>query len=136
MQCFQAPTTHPFGVSPSRDSSNEFGNSAAVTGSILTGSRPAPFARTGSKSTNHDLKIARAIASNVPFIRRFNSIWSSRDPRMCAMESCSRRGATGDRQPSDGRQVESFGDGAVPVAADMDAHDRRVEPVAQEPVIQ
>ena len=74
MQCFQAPTTHPFGVSPSRDSSNEFGNSAAVTGSILTGSRPAPFARTGSKSTNHDLKIARAIASNVPFIRRFDLV--------------------------------------------------------------
>ena len=41
------------------------------------GSRPSVFARTGSKSTNHDLKSARAIASSVSFIRRFSSILSS-----------------------------------------------------------
>ena len=33
-------------------------------------SRPAIFARTGSKSTNHDLNSARAIASSVSFMRR------------------------------------------------------------------
>jgi hypothetical protein len=35
------------------------------------GSRPSAFARTGSKSTNHDSKIARPIPSSVSFIRRF-----------------------------------------------------------------
>ena len=49
------------------------------------GSRPSALARTGSKSTNHDWKSARAIASSVSFIRRFSSILSSSVPRMWAM---------------------------------------------------
>ena len=56
--------------------------------------RPSILARTGSKSTNHDLKSARAIASSVSFIRRFSSILSSSVPRMWAMARCSERGGT------------------------------------------
>ena len=41
-------------------------------------SRPSALARTGSKSTNHDLKSARAIASSVSFVRRFSSIFADR----------------------------------------------------------
>ena len=52
-------------------------------------SRPSALARTGSKSTNHDLKSARAIASSVSLIRRFSSILSSSVPRMWAMARCS-----------------------------------------------
>ena len=62
------------------------------------GSRPSAFARTGSKSTNHDLKSARAIASSVSFIRRFNSILSSSVPRMWAMARCSGEGGSGRRR--------------------------------------
>jgi hypothetical protein len=40
--------------------------------------------RTGSKSTNHDLKSARAIASSVSFIRRFKPIFLSSVSRMRA----------------------------------------------------
>ena len=47
------------------------------------------MAWTGSKSTNHDLKSARAISSSVSFMRRFNSILSSSVPRMWAMARCS-----------------------------------------------
>jgi hypothetical protein len=38
------------------------------------------LARTGPKSTNQSLKIARAIASSVLFIWRFNAILSSSAP--------------------------------------------------------
>ncbi len=41
------------------------------------GWRPSSLARTGSKSTNQLWNSARAIASSVAFIRRFNSILSS-----------------------------------------------------------
>jgi hypothetical protein len=50
------------------------------------------LARTGSKSTNHDLKSARAISSSVSFIRRFSAILSSSVPRMWAMARCSESG--------------------------------------------
>ena len=63
----------------------------SAMGSGRPGSRPSALARTGSKSTNHDLKIARAIASRVSFIRRFSSILSSSVPRMWAMARCSER---------------------------------------------
>ncbi len=82
------------GISPSSDSSNPSGNSAAVSASIPTGCRPSVLARTGSKSTNQDLKIARAMASSVSFMRRLSSILSSRVPRMWAMARCSGRGGT------------------------------------------
>ncbi len=74
---------------------------AAVERSGGVPSPPAPLpegegrfilARTGSKSTNHDLKSARAIASSVSFIRRFSSILSSSVPRMWAMACCSSGG--------------------------------------------
>lgn len=51
-------------------------------------SRPSILARTGSKSTNHDLKSAWAMASSASFIRRLSSILSSRVPRMWAMARC------------------------------------------------
>jgi hypothetical protein len=41
---------------------------------------------------HHDLKSARAIASNVSFVRQFNSILSSNVPRMYAMACCSGSG--------------------------------------------
>jgi hypothetical protein len=50
------------------------------------------LARTGSKSTNHDLKSVRAMASSVSFIRRLSSILSSSVPRIWAMARCSGRG--------------------------------------------
>ena len=37
--------------------------------------RGEALSRTGSKSTNHDVNSARAIPSNVSFIRRFTSIF-------------------------------------------------------------
>ena len=76
------------GISPSSESSKLSGNSAEIS-SGRPGWRPSALARTGWKSINQDLKIARAIASRVSCIRRFNSILSSSDPRMWAMARCS-----------------------------------------------
>jgi hypothetical protein len=53
------------------------------------GGRPSSLARTGSKSTNQLWNSARAIASSVAFIRRFNSILSSSVPSTAAMAFCS-----------------------------------------------
>ena len=68
----------------SRRSASPIGEGAAGQGWPL-----AALARTGSKSTNHDLKSARAMASSVSFIRRFSSILASSVPRMWAMARCS-----------------------------------------------
>ena len=68
-------------------------------------SSPTAVARTGSKSTNHDLNSARAIASSVSLIRRFNSILSSKAPRMAAMACCSSEAAVG-RRDSEYRNAE------------------------------
>ena len=86
------PTRQPFGIGPNSDSSNPSGNNFAVAASMPSGFRPSILARTGSKSTNQLLKIARAIASSVSFIRRLSSILSSSVPRMWAMAFCSDRG--------------------------------------------
>ncbi len=91
---FTRPTLHPSGISPSSESTMRSGNRSAISGGRPV-SRPSILARTGSKSTNQDLKSARAIASSVSFIRRFSSILSSRVPRMWAMARCSRRGGNG-----------------------------------------
>ncbi len=56
------------------------------------GGRPSSLARMGSKSTNLLCNSARAIASSVAFIRRFNSILSSSGPSTAAMAFCSARG--------------------------------------------
>ena len=84
----------PAGISPSSESSKLSGKRAAISAGrpVL---RPSALARTGSKSTNQLLKIARAISSSVRFIRRFNSILSSSVPRMWAMARCSLRGGKG-----------------------------------------
>ena len=81
-------TCQPFGISPSSDSSNESGKRSATRPGRPV-SRPSALARTGSKSTNQDLKSARAMSSSVSFIRRFSSILSSREPRTWAMARCS-----------------------------------------------
>ena len=51
--------------------------------------RPSILARTGSKSTNHDLNSARAIAANGSFMRRFSSILSSSAPSTRPISRCS-----------------------------------------------
>ena len=68
---------------------DEAGGKRSATGLGRPGSRPSILARTGSKSTNHDLNKARAITSSVSFICRFSSILSSSVPRICAMARCS-----------------------------------------------
>ncbi len=82
-------TFHPAGTGPSLDSSNASGNRAATSwGSPV--SRPSAFARTGSKSTNHDLNSARAIASSVSFMRRFSAdlvIETTENPCDLALDS-------------------------------------------------
>ena len=83
---------HPFGMWPRGDSSKESGKRAEVAGSMPEGVRPSSFARTGSKSTNQLWKSARAVASRVAFIRRFNSILSSSAPSTSAIRFCSARG--------------------------------------------
>ena len=70
-------SVHPSGISPISESTSRSGNRSAMSCGKPV-SRPSIFARTGSKSTNQDLNSARAIASSVSFIRRFNSILSSR----------------------------------------------------------
>ncbi len=70
------------------------GKRAAVAGSRAAGGRPSSLARTGSKSTNQLWNSARAIASSVAFIRRFNSILSSSAPSTAAMAFCSARGGS------------------------------------------
>ena len=50
---------------------------------------PAALALTGSKSTNHARKIARASRSSARAVRRFCSILSSSAPRTPAMARCS-----------------------------------------------
>ncbi len=80
-------TCQPLGVSPSSESSNELGKRAAVSSSIPNGCRPSILARTGSKSTNQDLKSARAISSSVAFIRRFNSILCSKACKICTSKA-------------------------------------------------
>ena len=52
-------------MGPSSVSIKLAGNSRAVSALIPAGFRPSAFATTGSKSTNHDLKIVRAMASSV-----------------------------------------------------------------------
>ncbi len=74
------------------ESSKCSGKRAAVAGSRAAGGRPSSLARTGSKSTNQLWNSARAIASSVAFIRRFNSILSSSAPSTAAMAFCSARG--------------------------------------------
>ena len=56
---------------------------------MLSGDSPAILARTGSKSTNHDWKMACAMASSVFAVLRLFSILSSRVPRIWAMRRCS-----------------------------------------------
>src|SRR6266540_2080115 len=90
------PITHPAGTSPSSEFSKRLGNRSAST-LDTPGSRPSAFARTGSKSTNQDLKMTRAIASSVLFMRRFNSILSSSVPRTSAMARCSGSGGIDSR---------------------------------------
>ena len=57
----------------------------AILERAASGSRPSIFAREGPKSTNQSLKIARAIASSVKFMRRLRSISSSSAPSMEAI---------------------------------------------------
>ena len=76
-----APSCHPSGISPSSESMSWAGHRSA-SGLGRPRSRPSALPRTGSKSTNHGLKSACAIASSVSLIRRFISILSSNVPRM------------------------------------------------------
>ena len=62
------------------------------------GCSPRALAWTGSKSTNHDLKIARAIASSVSLIFRFNSILSSRERKTACNSPLRFKGNLGYRQ--------------------------------------
>ena len=98
------PDAHPFGISPNSDSTISSGNSAAVAASCSkpsvgsvsssssglplmaliaarSGSRPSALAAilalTGSKSTNHDLKMACAMASRFWLMRQLRSILAS-----------------------------------------------------------
>src|SRR5690606_20449285 len=85
---------------PARGDLSEFGchNGSRERSSTREGSpvsRPSALAQTGSKSTNHDLKSARAIASSVSFIRLFSSILSSSVPRVWAIACCSSKSGTG-----------------------------------------
>ena len=82
-------------VTERRSLGSESGKRAAVAGSRPAGWRPSSLARTGSKSTNQLWNSARAIASSVAFIRRFNSILSSSAPSTAAMAFCSARGGSG-----------------------------------------
>ena len=59
------------------------------------GARPSIFARVGPKSTNQSLKIARAIASSVSFMRRLRSILSSSAPRTEAIALLFANGGNG-----------------------------------------
>ena len=92
------PTFQPFGILPRGNSWKESGKRATVSVSMPEGWRPSALARTGSKSKNQDLKMARAIASSVSFIRWFNSILSSSAPKICEMPRCSERGGMGSRK--------------------------------------
>jgi hypothetical protein len=58
---------------------DEFGNRSLISAGNPV-RRPSAFALTGSKSTNHDLKSAFAIASKVSLVLRLSSIFSSRVP--------------------------------------------------------
>jgi hypothetical protein len=58
-------------------------------------SSKAALVFTGSKSTNHARKIARASRSSVRLVRRFDSILSSNAPSTSAMARCSTRGGSG-----------------------------------------
>jgi len=58
-------TRHPLGNSPSFESSKEFLGTGSRGPQLAQRSRPAALAATGSKSTNQDLKRARAIDSRV-----------------------------------------------------------------------
>src|SRR5258706_4525114 len=58
---------HPSGISPSSESWNRPGKRSSMLFGKLE-SRPSALARTGSKSTNHDLKSASVIASSVSLI--------------------------------------------------------------------
>lgn len=60
-----------------------------VVGYVFGEAGISAFVCTRSKSTNHDLQIARAIASSVLFMRRFSSILSSSVPRIWAIARCS-----------------------------------------------
>ncbi len=80
-----------------RSDSAQAGNSSANRAG-RTGSCPSPLARTASKSTNHDLKSARAVASRVSLTRRFSSILSSSAPRMPRCDAVRSQRRT--RQPS------------------------------------
>lgn len=88
------PSDQPCGMDLESLSEKAEGKSAAVAGSRPVGLRPSSLARTGSKSTNQLWKSARAIASSVAFIRRFNSILSSSAPSTAAMAFCSARGGS------------------------------------------
>lgn len=72
---------HPLGINPCSDSSSSLGKSAAVAGSMPSGSRPSALARTGSKSTNQDLNSACAMASRVVLVWRRRSMRSSNPPK-------------------------------------------------------
>jgi hypothetical protein len=84
------PACHPSGISPSSESMKSAGKRSAI-GLGRPGSRPSALAQTGSKSTNHDLNSARAIASSVSLVRRFSSILSSSAPRIRPIACCSLR---------------------------------------------
>jgi len=76
-------------MGPSSESSKVLAKSAAVSASMPSGSRPSALARTGSNSTNHDLKIARASSSKVPHDFRDSSILSSKALNIAAIRLCS-----------------------------------------------
>ena len=89
-------TSHPSGTGPMSESTKRVG-SASKTGWGMEGKAvaPAALAFTGSKSTNHARKIARASRSSARAVRRFCSILSSSAPRTPAMARCSSSGGSG-----------------------------------------
>ena len=101
------PTSQPSGISPSSESTRREGKRSAM-GLGRPGSRPSALARTGSKSTNHDLNSARAIVSSVSFVRRFSSTLLSSAPIICAMARCVVIGGQGTLMSSI-RKRASFG---------------------------
>ena len=72
------PTSHPFGILPRADSSKQSGNRAATSGARPAGCSPRARAWTGSKSTNHDLNSACAMASSVALVSLSRAMRSSR----------------------------------------------------------
>src|ERR1700691_4932937 len=90
----------PKGISPRSLATNSPGNNAATSADMPNGWRAAALATTGSKSTNQDRKMARAMDSSVWFIRRLSSILSFNAQIRRATSTCSANGGKANSKAS------------------------------------